>query len=93
MAGLLVFHYPFLGGSSSVIFSVLFHASEVHKALHVQWSPDISHKNVRIKQNVRIIHTSKLIGKHTNVGITIVRIIRHVRISEGQLIRVILYLH
>ena len=50
---------------------------------------------VRIKQNVQIIHTSKsmeTIGKHTIVQITIVWIIHDVRISEGQIIRAILYM-
>ena len=45
---------------------------------------------VQIKQNVWIINTSKLIesmGKHT-----IVQIIRNVRISEGQVIRVLPYI-
>ena len=47
---------------------------------------------VRIKQNVRIIHTSKSREKHTIMRITIVRIIRDVRISEGQIIRAIPYI-
>ena len=49
---------------------------------------------VRIKQNVRIINTSKLmelIGKHTAVQITMVQIIWDVGISEVQIIRAILY--
>ena len=49
---------------------------------------------IRIKireQFVRIIHTSKSMGKHMIMQITIARIIRDVRISEGQIIRAILY--
>ena len=51
----------------------------------LQWSPDNSHK---IRENfVRIIHTSESMEKNTILQITIVRIIRDVRISKGQIIR------
>ena len=48
----------------------------------------------QIKQNVQIIHTSKSmepIGKHIIVRLTIVQIIRDVRIIKDQIIRTILY--
>ena len=40
---------------------------------------------VRIKQNVRIIHTKKSVGKHTVVWITIVRIKQNMRIIRALL--------
>ena len=46
---------------------------------------------MRIKQNVRIIHTSKSMGKDTFVIVMIVQIIRVVRINEGQIIQTLLY--
>ena len=56
-------------------------------SLTVQWSP----YNSRIKQNVEIIHTSKTMEQHTVVRITVVRIIRDVQISKGQIIWAVRY--
>ena len=48
---------------------------------------------VRIKQNVWIIHASKSMEKHAIGQTAIVRIVREVWISNGQIIRAILYHH